>query len=52
MGKVTGFLEYARLEEVAERPEQRRGHWHEFIAHLTDETAAFRFAATAARSTT
>ena len=39
MGKVTGFLEYARLEEVAERPEKRRGHWHEFVAHLTDEMA-------------
>ena len=39
MGKTTGFLEYARLEEAAERPEQRRGHWREFIAPLTDETA-------------
>src|SRR6267143_1266014 len=44
MGKVTGFLEYARLEEVAERPEQRRGHWHEFIAHLTDEMAVVQAA--------
>jgi glutamate synthase (NADPH/NADH) small chain len=40
MGKATGFLEYARLEEAAERPDQRRGHWREFVAHLTDEMAA------------
>ena len=39
MGKVTGFLEFARLEETAERPEARRGHWREFIAHLTDDMA-------------
>ncbi len=39
MGKVTGFLEFARLEEAAERPEQRRGHWREFIAPLNDEMA-------------
>jgi len=44
MGKATGFLEFARLEEAAERPEQRRGHWREFIAHLTDETAVVQAA--------
>jgi glutamate synthase (NADPH) small chain len=44
MGKVTGFLEYARLEEVAERPDQRRGHWREFIAHLTDEKSGVQAA--------
>jgi glutamate synthase (NADPH/NADH) small chain len=37
MGKVTGFLEFARLEETAERPEERRGHWREFISHLTED---------------
>jgi glutamate synthase (NADPH) small chain len=44
MGKVTGFLEYARLEEAAERPEKRRGHWREFVAHLTDEMATVQAA--------
>ncbi|HEY4040099.1 MAG TPA: glutamate synthase subunit beta [Burkholderiaceae bacterium] len=39
MGKVTGFMEFARLEEAAEKPEQRRGHWREFIAHLTEDMA-------------
>jgi glutamate synthase (NADPH/NADH) small chain len=39
MGKVTGFLEFARLEEAAERPDKRRGHWHEFVAHLSDDMA-------------
>jgi glutamate synthase (NADPH/NADH) small chain len=40
MGKVTGFLEYARLEEAAEQPQARKKHWHEFVVHLTDEQAA------------
>jgi len=40
MGKVTGFLEFARLEEAAEAPQERKKHWHEFVAHLTDEQAA------------
>jgi glutamate synthase (NADPH/NADH) small chain len=42
MGKVTGFLEYARLEEAAQAPEERRRHWKEFVAHLTDEQAAIQ----------
>jgi glutamate synthase (NADPH/NADH) small chain len=40
MGKITGFLEYQRLEEAAEAPDSRRKHWHEFVVHLTDEQAA------------
>jgi len=40
MGKITGFLEYQRLEEAAELPESRRKHWREFVVHLTDEQAA------------
>ncbi len=40
MGKITGFLEYARLEEAAEAPEKRKRHWKEFTEHLTDEKAA------------
>jgi glutamate synthase (NADPH/NADH) small chain len=42
MGKVTGFLEYARLEEAAEAPQSRKRHWREFVAHLTDEQAAIQ----------
>ncbi|HXF46921.1 MAG TPA: glutamate synthase subunit beta [Burkholderiaceae bacterium] len=42
MGKVTGFLEYARLEEAAEAPEKRKKHWREFIVHLSDEQAAIQ----------
>ncbi len=40
MGKVTGFLEYQRLEEAAEAPASRKQHWREFVVHLTDEQAA------------
>ena len=40
MGKITGFLEYQRLEEAAEAPASRRKPWHEFVVHLTDEQAA------------
>src|SRR5512134_2194586 len=40
MGKITGFLEYQRLEEAAEAPESRKKHWREFVVHLTDEQAA------------
>jgi glutamate synthase (NADPH/NADH) small chain len=37
MGKITGFMEYQRLEEAAEAPQSRTKHWREFVAHLTDE---------------
>src|SRR5512137_1375144 len=37
MGKITGFMEYQRLEEAAEAPQSRMKHWREFVAHLTDE---------------
>ncbi len=40
MGKVTGFLEFARLQEASELPAQRVKHWHEFILHLDDAAAA------------
>jgi glutamate synthase (NADPH/NADH) small chain len=42
MGKVTGFLEYARLEEAAEQPEKRKKHWREFVLHLSDEQAGIQ----------
>ena len=37
MGKVTGFLEYQRLAEVAEPVESRKKHYREFTLHLSDE---------------
>ena len=40
MGKVTGFLEYQRLNEVSEAREQRVKHWREFVGHLSDAEAA------------
>ncbi len=39
MGKVTGFLEFERLHEAAERPQERLKHWNEFTQHLSDEAA-------------
>ncbi|OVZ55518.1 glutamate synthase [Pigmentiphaga sp. NML080357] len=39
MGKVTGFLEYQRLQEAAEAPEVRVKHWKEFVLHLNTEQA-------------
>ncbi len=42
MGKVTGFLEYQRIEEAHEPPESRKKHFREFIPHLTDEQAAIQ----------
>jgi glutamate synthase (NADPH/NADH) small chain len=40
MGKITGFLEHARLEEPHEAPEARKKHYREFYARLADEAAA------------
>jgi glutamate synthase (NADPH/NADH) small chain len=39
MGKITGFMEYRRIEEAHEAPEQRKKHFREFIPRLTDEQA-------------
>ena len=39
MGKITGFLEYQRLHEVADEPEARKKHYREFVAHLSDGDA-------------
>ena len=44
MGKLTGFIEYQRLEEAAEAPRARTKHWGEFIAHLADGEAAVQAA--------
>jgi glutamate synthase (NADPH/NADH) small chain len=39
MGKVTGFLEYERLQEAGEDRESRKKHYREFLLHLSDEQA-------------
>ncbi len=39
MGKITGFLEYERLHEAAEAPEERTKHYHEFVVHLSEAEA-------------
>jgi glutamate synthase (NADPH/NADH) small chain len=40
MGKVTGFLEYERLEEPHEAPQARKTHYREFYLRLSDQDAA------------
>ncbi len=40
MGKVTGFMEFQRLQETSEAPAARKKHYHEFVQHLTDKEAA------------
>jgi len=42
MGKITGFLEYQRLQEAAEDKELRKKHYREFVLHLTDEEAGIQ----------
>ena len=39
MGKITGFLEFQRLEEGYEAPLTRTRHWKEFVQPLDDERA-------------
>src|SRR5436190_5189695 len=39
MGKVTGFLEFQRIEEAHQEPEERKKHYREFILRLTEEEA-------------
>ena len=39
MGKITGFMEYERLEEPHEAPQARKQHYREFIVHLSDADA-------------
>ena len=39
MGKVTGFLEFQRLQEASEAPQLRKKHYKEFIVHLSDADA-------------
>jgi glutamate synthase (NADPH/NADH) small chain len=42
MGKITGFLEYQRLQEAAEDKELRKKHYREFVLHLGDEEAGIQ----------
>jgi len=42
MGKITGFLEYQRLEEAHEAPEKRTKHYREFSLRLDDQRAAIQ----------
>ena len=40
MGKITGFMEYRRLQEASEAPTARKQHYREFIPRLADQEAA------------
>jgi glutamate synthase (NADPH/NADH) small chain len=40
MGKITGFMEFQRLQEGSETPDARKKHYREFIRHLPDQEAA------------
>jgi len=40
MGKVTGFLEFQRLQEAAEDARARVRHYREFVMHLSDDAAS------------
>ncbi len=42
MGKVTGFLEFERLHEAADQPQERLKHWREFIHPLSSEAAGIQ----------
>jgi glutamate synthase (NADPH/NADH) small chain len=39
MGKITGFLEFERLQEAAEDKDARTKHYREFVLHLSDDEA-------------
>ncbi|GGI53917.1 glutamate synthase subunit beta [Oxalicibacterium solurbis] len=39
MGKITGFMEYERLQEASEEPQKRLKHYKEFTLHLNDADA-------------
>ena len=39
MGKITGFLEFKRVEETYEAREARKKHYREFILRLSDDEA-------------
>jgi len=39
VGKATGFLEFQRLEEAYQAPQERKQHYREFVVHLSDDEA-------------
>src|SRR5437868_7429108 len=39
MGKVTGFLEFQRLQEASEDTRSRKKHYREFVHRLNDDDA-------------
>jgi glutamate synthase (NADPH) small chain len=39
MGKVTGFLEFQRLQEASEDIASRKKHYREFVHHLSEDEA-------------
>ncbi len=40
MGKITGFLELARIQEAAQPASERVHHYREFVLALTDDSAS------------
>jgi glutamate synthase (NADPH/NADH) small chain len=42
MGKITGFMEFERLSEAYEPPQERVKHSREFVARLSDEQAGIQ----------
>ena len=42
MGKITGFMEFERLQEASDAPRERVKHWREFVHHLSDEQAGIQ----------
>jgi glutamate synthase (NADPH/NADH) small chain len=44
MGKITGFMEFERLNEAYEPPQERLKHNREFVARLTDEQSGIQAA--------
>ena len=39
MGKITGFMEFKRLQKASEPPQKRLKNWREFVLHLSDDQA-------------
>jgi glutamate synthase (NADPH/NADH) small chain len=40
MGKITGFMELARIQEASLPPQERVGNYREFVLALTDDAAS------------
>jgi len=39
MGKITGFIEYERLQEAYKPPKERLKNWREFVLRLDDQSS-------------